>query len=324
MSYSTILSILGVSVSVLFGTWGIILAIRNRYPGRITYVKEQTIELFDSIGKNLPELAVTYKKQQIKQNLVLINGAFLNTGKIDISPTMTEDPITLSLPEEFKWLTAKVVSTSEKVNADINLKDENNIILTPSLFRCGEYIRIQALAEVPIPENSENNSKKVKMGSHLEEALTFSHRIMNTRKIDQRRIYEQDVYKRRKRFSLIMLAGIVTLIFVFGVIFFIKGVPSQLTYNYKAKNGNSYVVTIEPRDNNKVKVKDLEGKFEIETNLNDCFANVTGNPNLTTRKDIFKPLYILATAYIGIPLLLLLIIVIANRRNAKLIKILEL
>ena len=280
--------------------------------------------MFDSIGKNLPDLAVTYKNQQIKRNLVLINGALLNTGKIDVSPSMTEGPITLSLPEDFKWLTAKVVSTSEKVSADIDLRDDNNIILVPGLFRCGEYIRVQALAEVPMPRTNKNNSKKMKISRHLEEALTFSHRIMNTRKIDQRRIYEQDFYERRKRFSLVLLAGMVTVIVMIGVLSFINGIPSQLTYNYKAENGNSYFVTIEPIDNNKVKVKDLEGKFEIETNLNDCFANVTGNPNVTARKDFFNFLYLLGSAYIGLPVLLLLVILIANRRNAKLIKILEL
>ena len=225
MDNTTILSILGVAVSVLFGAWGIFLSIRNRYPGRITYVKEQTIELFDSIGKNLPDLSITYKNQKVKENLVLINGAFLNTGKIDISPSLAETPITMSLPKEFKWLTAKVVSTSKDLTAKLDFKDENNVILTPSLFRCGEYIRIQALAEVPMPIDNEDTSKEIKMGKHLEKALSFTHRIMNTRKIDQRKINDQDVYKKAKRSSIILLSASIAAILVLGVTFLIKGYP---------------------------------------------------------------------------------------------------
>ena len=324
MNYTTTLSLLGIMVSALFGTWGIIIAIRNRYPGRITYVKEQTIELFDAIGKNLPDLAVMYKNQTIKQNLVLINGAFLNTGKIDISSAMTEVPITLSLPEGFKWITAKVVSTSKEVKASIDIKDENNIILEHSLFRCKEYIRFQALAEVPMTTEDENNEKKTKMGNHLEDALSFSHRIMNTKKIDQRKISEQEVYKRRKKLYLRILAFTTIAVIALGLLSFRKGFPSQFIYDYNNESGDSCVVTIQPLNNNKVKINDLEGKFKVETNLNDCFAHVIGNPKITSHKKIFKVFSMIAILYIGLPLLSLMVAYIANQRNSKLIQILEL
>src|SRR5208283_925503 len=117
MSISTILGILGVSVSLLFGAWGVSLALSRRYPGEITFVREQTIALFDSIVRNLPELAVLYKKAPVSPNVVLIRGALVNTGRKDISSSMIDKPITLALPSGSHFLSASVISASSDVKA---------------------------------------------------------------------------------------------------------------------------------------------------------------------------------------------------------------
>ena len=61
MHTSDILAVLGIVATIIFGVWGIIIVIRRRYPGQLTYVKESYIGLFDSIVKNVPELAVLYQ-----------------------------------------------------------------------------------------------------------------------------------------------------------------------------------------------------------------------------------------------------------------------
>ena len=101
MEINHIWSIVGITVSAGFGVWGIYLAIRHRYPGRITFVTEQLIELFDDIGNTLPGLSVVYNNEEVSKNLVLLNGALINTGSIDISPSNIEKPISLRLPNEF-------------------------------------------------------------------------------------------------------------------------------------------------------------------------------------------------------------------------------
>ena len=52
-------SVLGISISVIFGVIGIYLTIKSRYPGQITFVNEQTIELFDAVGSTVDGLSVT-------------------------------------------------------------------------------------------------------------------------------------------------------------------------------------------------------------------------------------------------------------------------
>ena len=65
MGLTTLLAILGILVSATFGIWGVAYMIKSRYPGRITFVREQIIALFDSIVKNLDDLSISFKNKTI-------------------------------------------------------------------------------------------------------------------------------------------------------------------------------------------------------------------------------------------------------------------
>src|SRR5260370_36557833 len=106
MSISSILGVLGVGIYLIFGAWGVYLSLVRRYQGKVTFVSEQTIGLFDAIVKNLPEMAVLYKGTPVSPNVVLIKGSLVNTGTKDISPSMIERPISLGLPAGSNWLSA--------------------------------------------------------------------------------------------------------------------------------------------------------------------------------------------------------------------------
>ena len=92
MDASTAWSVAGIIVSVVLGIYGIYIALRVRYPGRITMVIEKTIELYDDIGavKFPGHFFLTFNGEAVKRNLVLLNGALVNTGKTDIGPEMVE------------------------------------------------------------------------------------------------------------------------------------------------------------------------------------------------------------------------------------------
>src|SRR5205085_6381415 len=134
MDKSTILAIAGTVATIVLGTWSIYLALKRRYPGRITLLKETSIGLFDSIVRNLPELAILYKGEPVSQSLVLLKGIFHNTGSIDITESMVEEKLTIHLPEGFKWLTGKVVSTSADVKANLTLLSPHSLIFDLGLF----------------------------------------------------------------------------------------------------------------------------------------------------------------------------------------------
>ncbi|TSA47523.1 MAG: hypothetical protein D4R56_02065 [Deltaproteobacteria bacterium] len=145
---ATILAVVSIAATVVLGVWGIYLMIKRKYPGQITFVQESCLGLFDSIVKNMPELSVQYQGTPVGEGLVLLKGAFLNTGSKDISESMVVEKVSISLPENFRWLTAKVVSTSPKVQAHVAVSD-SSVVLDTGLFRCREYVSFEALAIVP-------------------------------------------------------------------------------------------------------------------------------------------------------------------------------
>ena len=62
MSFSDTLSIAGIAVSILFGLWGIYLAVRRaKYPASLTFVREQSVALLEDFAQKLPNLSVLYK-----------------------------------------------------------------------------------------------------------------------------------------------------------------------------------------------------------------------------------------------------------------------
>ena len=98
MNTSTFLTVLGLSATILFGLCALYLASKRRYPGRITFFKELSIGLYDTIAKNLPGIDLLYKNTPVAQNHVLVKGALLNTGSMDITLSIVEIPITIKLP----------------------------------------------------------------------------------------------------------------------------------------------------------------------------------------------------------------------------------
>ena len=112
MDLLTVLTIIGIVITAVLGIWGIYAVVRSRYPGQITLVRENTIALFDAIVKHFPEISITYKNSAVSEGLVLLKAALLNTGSKDIAPEMVDKKVSLTLPDNFKWLNAKVTSSS--------------------------------------------------------------------------------------------------------------------------------------------------------------------------------------------------------------------
>src|SRR6266571_1518977 len=135
MNVSDGLALAGILATIVFGVWGLVIVLRRRYPGQLTYVKEPYIGLFDSIVKNLPELAVLYNHAPVGQGLVLVKGAILNTGSKDITDSMVEQRLAFALPSDFRWLTAKIVGTSGNVKASLAIQD-SSLVFASGLFRC--------------------------------------------------------------------------------------------------------------------------------------------------------------------------------------------
>ncbi len=313
MSSEIIWSILGVSVSVIFGLIGVYLTVKSRYPGKITFVNEQTIELFDSIGNSLDGLAVSYDGEQVNENLVLLNGAFINSGKTDITKDMVEKPIALKLPDGYKWLTGKVVKSN--IDAELNLIDDNTITISTGLFRCGEYVKFHALAQLPENTDDVSNSKKLK------ESISFHHRITNTRKIDETEVQplaasKKELKRRGIPFALILLVMVGA--FSFSLY---SGLPKTMVYKYPVSNGVIESVTVKTTSGDTVEVSSIETEFEIEEPFEEFIGKVRGTPSLGAPTGYFRLIFIVAfqLLLVGGMLSMLLFDFTKNRRLLRII-----
>jgi hypothetical protein len=119
MDMQTALTVAGITATVVFGVWAIVIAIRYNRSVSITYAEDQAIALTDDITQNFPDLRIMFRGQPVSENLVLLKGYFINTGRRDITREMVEEKITLSLPEDFEWVECRVVESSPSLKASV-------------------------------------------------------------------------------------------------------------------------------------------------------------------------------------------------------------
>jgi len=159
----------------------------------------------------------------------LLKGYLVNTGKIDIKRDMVNSPIMLCLPEGYRWLEVKLVSSSSGVFTDIHILPDNNrnIEFKFELFKREEFVQFEALAEVP-----ESNSKKP--SSLIEEAIGFSLRISDTGKVEHLNLdYNYtERHKNVKRFIFTYIIG--SIIFSILGIYLLNTIhPIKLFMNFQ-------------------------------------------------------------------------------------------
>src|SRR5690606_41800255 len=118
MDTSLLLTIIGLVATFVFGFLSINLFKKKRYPGRITFLKQSSISLFNSIVKNFNEIAILFENKPIKDNLIYIKGYFINDGEIDIEGEKIERPINISIPENYNWINCKITGTSPDLRSE--------------------------------------------------------------------------------------------------------------------------------------------------------------------------------------------------------------
>ncbi len=263
MSLSTILMVIGLLATVLLGVLGLYIMTRRKYQGQVTFVRESCIGLFGSIVKNMSELAVQYKGTPVAQGLVLIKGSFLNTGAKDISDVMVEEDIAISLPDKFKWLTAKIISASPKVQANVNVT-EKAISFDIGLFRRKEYIRFEALAEVDT-EDSPDRKEEESIEKRLINSLSITHRIADTQKIKKKDLSLSDYTRKRLKRRFIPLGITIFLGIVFFVGFYFLGFPAKLHFIVPVESGNTIEVKVIARSDGTLRIKGVDDKSYRKT-----------------------------------------------------------
>jgi hypothetical protein len=140
-------TIAGIVATVVFGVWAVVLAKSRKYPGEITFFHERTIRLLDDVVGDLPQITVNYKGQPAAKNLTLLKGFLLNTGRKDLSKEMIEQPLSIQLPEGYRWLEASAKGSWDGVE-HAAIIEPRTVAISWTLLRCSEFMTFESLVEV--------------------------------------------------------------------------------------------------------------------------------------------------------------------------------
>lgn len=278
-------------------------------------MRGQVIELFDAIGSTFDDLLVTYSGNPVTENLVLLNGAFINSGRTDISPSMVEQPITVSLPEGYCWLLGKVVASNAEANLEI-VNDQSFEIRT-GLFRCGEFVKFHALARLPDVNSDLSNSKE------LMKNITFSHRITNTKEVksmelDDPKKSSANLKRRIWPFSIFLAVTIGMIVFVIYT-----GLPKRLSYNYAVSVSKTEAVVVQIQADDTVHIESTESEFEDEISFDEFVTKISGSPMISESDELFFLFSLLFALQILVISLPVGIATYDYARNKRLLKLIE-
>lgn len=299
MDIGIVIGIIGTIATIIFGILSVYLVIKRKYPGEITFIQEECINLIDTIAKNFDDISIKYRSHEIQEDIIYIRGVFLNSGNIDINDGMVEKELTFNIPQGYKWLNSKITKSSSNINKEIENEDDNNLNFKLGLFRKKEFIQFEGLIEC---QKREDNS-----ASTLVDNLIFNHRISDVKKIAIKEI-ATDIHlkkmKRRIRLAYMMIGVMVLYIALFIALFQFS---DYTNINYKSKkDGVEYSARV--HTNGEVELKPIDGGEEIEINYLSLYDIDQFEPKISNREfNSFFPIIIflgvfllLSLAYLGL------------------------
>lgn len=180
MAIALILTIVGITLTII----GIKYTLKYGRRIKLTYIDEGCIPLFESIVKNIDRLEVMYKKEPVDPSLILIKGSFVNDGNVDIEETSIHEPVSMRLPDSYKWLQAKIVNSSPGVKTKYEIKDESILEFKWALLKENEFFSFNSLIKAPVDnKKGRDKEKNSNTAKNILKLISFSHRITNLRSI---------------------------------------------------------------------------------------------------------------------------------------------
>jgi hypothetical protein len=283
MSFSDALSIAGIAVSILFGLWGIYLAVRRaKYPASLTFVREQSVALFEDFAQKLPNLSVLYKDTPVAKSVVLIRGYLVNHGALDITREMTEEALTCSLPPESMWLEFKVTTSAPSLHVTSELLDARNARLEFGLFRRDESFSFQALVQLG------ERHADVK-ATDFADTLSWRHRIASLGEV---KTVQMPAQPKRSKAAIWTKRGLTVVFFITYLVMGLSlltqlgplGRQPSLVFT-TVLDGKSTTVRLSPIKDGMTTIKDVETGNSRDVDLKAYSKTTAFTPVWTDKRD---------------------------------------
>jgi hypothetical protein len=201
MATAVISVIVGAIISYFIAKW-------QMKKNEIVHFSINSYDIGKGLSDEFPDFKLHFAGEVLADNVMVLKGGFMNTGRNDINGLKGENDIKMILPEECKFRTVKVTSSTEDllVNANISSKNIINFGIN-EIIKANEYFKYTAILET---------SKEVK---NISEKIKIQHRILNTDEIKDVYIGEYNKTKNNKILKIILKTFyILTIIFSMFII----------------------------------------------------------------------------------------------------------
>jgi len=189
---TTILSIIASSIIAFF------IAKWQMKKNKIVHFSVNSYDIGKGLSNEFPDFQLHYGGEDLTDNVMVLKGGFMNTGRNDIDALKGDSDIKLILPEECVVKTVKVLPSTQELHINTDIK--GNIInfgICDDL-RADEFFKYTAIVET---------SEEI---DNLHDKLSFRHRIRNTEKIRGTYIGQQRSLFKRKFYKWVIFIYLIT------------------------------------------------------------------------------------------------------------------
>ncbi len=161
---SIILFIVGIICSYYIAKWQI-------RKNRIVHFSINSYDIGKGLSDEFPDFKLHFGDEILADNVMVLKGGFMNTGRNDIDGLKGEKDIKMILPEECKTKAITILSSTEGLTITATKDNEKDNIFNfgiNKLFKTDEYFKYTAIVET------------TKEMENLHDKLKFLHRISNT------------------------------------------------------------------------------------------------------------------------------------------------
>lgn len=179
----TIISVILSSVLAIFITS--YFTRKQMKKNEITHFSINSYDVGKGLHNEFPQFKLTYDNKELSNQVLVLKGGFINTGRNDITGLRNNSDINIILPNECSLREIKIKQLSKDLGVTVCKKDATNIISfgIDEKLMSGESFEYTAIIET---------TKEIK---NLHRKIEFKHRIPNTSQIRNEYIIGQQTQK---------------------------------------------------------------------------------------------------------------------------------
>lgn len=204
---STLITAVGI-IATVFSIIVTLLTLSNK---KIRYWQVETESIFSNKIKEIKDLRIEYKNEELSDNVVILKTVIENNGKRDIDKSIVYAPMEIMFKEPIKVLDVELLDSPDGISIS---KEKNSIICNWNLLKKKEFFILKILLKL---ENEE--IKSIKSDELLQKYTDISYRItdVNTaKKIN----YNKPILEKIPKFELIIYPLLALFFFIMMAITF--------------------------------------------------------------------------------------------------------